>query len=259
MRGRARGSARGALARPDDGRRTTDARRVVGRPSSVVKSRPTTNDPPHSPNAPSPGVGLGTAPALPPPVLVFLIAALAASPTGPADGGDEAALVARIRDGDAGAFGVFFDRHHADILRYLARRGVSPDVADDLAQHAFVYVWEHRATLDPARSARALLFRIAHTRALNHFRDTRRLTGELPDAPDPGRADAAVEADLREALAAAVEALPPRRREVFELCFVSGLTHREAADALGLSPKTVEHQMSYALKTLRERLAAYAG
>ncbi len=192
-------------------------------------------------------------------MLALLLAALATPPSGSADGADEAALVARIRDGDALAFGVFFDRHHADILRYLARRGVSPDVADDLAQHAFVYVWEHRAELDPGRSARALLFRIAHTRALNHFRDTRRLSGDVPDTPDSDRTDAAVEADLRDALAAAVETLPPRRREVFELCFVSGLTHREAADALGLSPKTVEHQMGYALKTLRERLAAYAG
>ncbi len=184
-------------------------------------------------------------------MFVLLLAALAPPP-------DDGALVARIRAGDARAFAAFFDAHHAEVLRFLAHRGVDAAVADDLAQNAFVHVWEHRADLDPTRSARALLFRIAYTRALNHFRDTRRLTSDVPDVPTSDRADAASEAQLRDALAAAVAALPPRRREVFELCFTAGLTHREAADALGLSPKTVEHQMGYALKTLRERLAAFA-
>ena len=184
-------------------------------------------------------------------MFVLLLASLA--PPSPAD----AALTERIRSGDHAAFAAFFDRHHADLLRFLARHRTPDDVADDLAQHAFVYVWEHRANLDPTRSARALLFRIAYTRMLNHVRDTRRLVPELPDAPAPEVPDAASEAQLRDALAAAVDALPPRRREVFDLCFVGGLTHREAAEALGLSPKTVEHQMGYALKTLRERLAPF--
>ena len=185
-------------------------------------------------------------------MLVLLLASLA--PPSP----DEAVLTQRIREGDHGAFALFFDRHHGDLLRFLARHRTSDEVADDLAQHAFVYVWEHRADLDPTRSARALLFRIAYTRMLNHVRDTRRLVAEMPDVAAPDVPDAASEDQLRTALAAAVDGLPPRRREVFDLCFVGGLTHREAAEALGLSPKTVEHQMGYALKALRERLAPFA-
>ncbi len=190
-------------------------------------------------------------------MLLLLLAALL---DGASVSDEDRALVERIRAGDHRAFRSFFDRHHAGLLRYLAHRGVSDEVADDLAQAAFVYLWEHRADLDPARSIRAYLFRIAHTRALNHFRDTARLVYDLPE--DVGLAhapesDAAESALLHEALAAAVAELPERRRAVFELCFGQGLSHREAAEALGLSPKTVEHQMGYALKTLRARLERF--
>jgi RNA polymerase sigma-70 factor, ECF subfamily len=191
-------------------------------------------------------------------VLALLLAALA---DGAPESPEEAALTAAIREGDHRAFRRFFERHHAGLLRYLDRRGVSDEVADDLAQAAFVYLWEHRAALDPARSARAYLYRIAHTRALNHFRDTARLVRDVPEdgpsAPTAPASDAAEAAMLQEALAAAVAALPERRRAVFELCFGQGLSHKEAAEALGLSPKTIEHQMGYALKTLRARLERF--
>jgi RNA polymerase sigma-70 factor (ECF subfamily) len=52
-------------------------------------------------------------------------------------------------------------------------------------------------------------------------------------------------------VAKAVSELPPRRKEVFELCFMEGLTYREVAEVLEISPKTVENQMGHALKSVR--------
>lgn len=51
--------------------------------------------------------------------------------------------------------------------------------------------------------------------------------------------------------------LPERRRAVFELCFVNGLTYKEAAQVLEISPKTVENQMGHALKSIREFVTPY--
>lgn len=171
---------------------------------------------------------------------------------------DDAALVARIRKHDHAAFRTFFERHHAALLSFLARRGLPDAVADDLVQQAFVHLWEHRERLDPARSARAYLYRIVHSKALNHFRDTARLE-EIPEEGilDFSEADAASLAAVQEAVAAAIRALPEGRRAVFELCFLQELTYREAAEALGLSIKTVEHQMGHALKALRARLRVF--
>ncbi|WP_412069673.1 RNA polymerase sigma factor [Rubrivirga sp. IMCC43871] len=189
--------------------------------------------------------------ALAPVLAVWLAALLAAGAPDEAD---------RIRRGDRRAFRRFFDATHGDLLRALARRGLDPATADDLAQQAYVWIWEHRDRIDPARSLRGLLFRIGLTRGLNAVRDAAR-TGPLLDAElraaEPG--DPAALADLRLALAQAVAELPERRRQTFTLCFFDGLTHREAADVMGVSPKTVEHQMGHALKAVRERLGRFLG
>ncbi len=174
---------------------------------------------------------------------------------------DDAALARRIRNGDPQAFRQFFERYYAFLLHYLERMGVSSEVAEDLVQQAFLAVWERRAQIDPNRSLRAFLFRIGHNRALNHFRDTRRLSREeeLPELKDPGPgADRCTDATLlRTRLREAIARLPERRRAVFELCFLQELTYREAAEVLGISPKTVENQMAQALRQLRAALADF--
>jgi RNA polymerase sigma-70 factor (ECF subfamily) len=171
----------------------------------------------------------------------------------------EASLAKRIKTGDREAFRTFFDRHHGRLLGYLRSRGVPKDAAEDLVQTAFLYVWEHRDTIDPDRSLRAYLFRIGHTRALNHFRDNSKFD---PDADvqevrsgesNTPEADA-LQAELRAQIDAAIARLPERRRAVFQLCFLQECTYREAAEVLDIRPKTVETHMRLALRDLREAL-----
>lgn len=174
---------------------------------------------------------------------------------------DDAELARRIREGDRQAFRLFFDRYHVFLLHYLERMGLASEVAEDFVQQAFLAIWERRAQIDPNRSLRAFLFRIGHNRALNHFRDTRRLSlaADLPELPDPiPEADRQTDvAFLRARLEKAIAQLPKRRRVVFELCFLQDLTYQEAAEVLGISPKTVEHQMAQALQQLRAALADF--
>lgn len=168
-------------------------------------------------------------------------------------------LARRIRQGDHAAFKHFFDRYHGLLFGYLRRRGIDEDTAEDIVQNAFVMIWEKREQLDPARSIRAFLFRIAYTRALNHFRDTAKFDrqAELDRpliAPEGSEIDYGA---MHQALHAAVAALPERRRAVFELCFLEELTYREAAETLSISIKTVENQMAFALKSIRAALASF--
>lgn len=175
---------------------------------------------------------------------------------------DEAALAVALRSGDRTAFKAFFERHHADLLRYLGFRNVPAEQADDLVQQAFVAIWERRETLREDGSVRALLYRIAYSRALNHFRDTERF--ERPEAQgDEYAADGAdperqAESRLiRDRIDAAVAGLPEKRRAVFELCVLQGFSYREVAETLEISVKTVENQMAHALKAVREALAMH--
>lgn len=176
------------------------------------------------------------------------------------EGLDDAELARRIRGGNRAAFRAFFERYHGLLYGYLRRRGVGPAVCEDIAQHAFVTIWERRAEIDPQKSLRAFLFKISYRRALNHFRDTRKFRGDEELAGTPARGNPDVRAEyalMQKTLQEVVEQLPERRRAVFELCFLEDLTYREAAEALEISVKTVENQMGAALKVLRAAFERY--
>lgn len=171
-------------------------------------------------------------------------------------------LSQRIRDGDPEAFRTFFDRHHGRLFGYVCSRGVPEAAAADLVQNAFVYVWTHRDEIDPDRSLRAYLFRIGYTRTLNYFRDTASVDGsaDLDLRPDASASSPESDAQgrlLRETVDRAIEQLPERRRAAFRLCFIEGLTYREAAEALDVTRKTIENHISHALRDLRETLDGY--
>jgi len=175
------------------------------------------------------------------------------------DGSD---LARRIRDGDREAFRIFFDRHHERLYGYICSRGVPDDAAADLVQNAFVYIWTHRADIDPEKSLRAYLFRIGYTRALNHVRDTAAeergadLDARVNEQGTSPEAETQVRL-LRETVNAAIAELPERRRAAFTLCFIDGLSYREAAEVLDVTRKTIENHISHALRDLREALDGY--
>lgn len=192
-------------------------------------------------------------------VALFLVALASDSGDVPDD------IAARIRDGDEDAFRAFFDANHAAVYAYLRGRGLSPEYAADAVQQAFIVLWEKRDSLRSGTSLRAFVFRIAYRRALNEIRAARHdgIQESVPEGTElqTGLAVAADAASsellLTEHFEKAVDALPEKRRLVFELCFIHGYTYREAAAILEVSVKTVENQMGHALKALRSALAAF--
>ena len=187
-------------------------------------------------------------------LIEWILLSLALSLSSDSDSSD---LALRIRNGDKKAFQAFFEQHHRALYLMLVRRGVEPQKSEDIIQNAFLFIWEHRQKINPDKSLRAYLFQIGYSRALNHFRDTKKFdyserTIEDIDTDDPGRITE--ENQIREQIDKAVSRLPEKRRRVFELCFMSGLTYREAAESLEVSIKTIENHMAQALKDLREAL-----
>jgi RNA polymerase sigma-70 factor (ECF subfamily) len=176
-----------------------------------------------------------------------------------AAGGD---LVERISRGDESAFEALFREHYTVLVRFAEGLVRSREGAEDAVQDVLLNVWRNRETFRVEDSVRAYLFRAVRNRALNQLRNERvrrdagpRLAGESGSAP---RGDVELaERDIDRAVREAVNALPPRCREVFELSRGQGLRYAEIATVLGISVKTVETQMGRALKSLRERLAPH--
>jgi len=183
----------------------------------------------------------------------------------PAAVADEATLVRRMRDGDAEAFGLLVERHMR--RAYLAALGLvgSREDARDLSQEAFARAFRARHKLDPDRSFYAWLYQILRRLCFNFRRDravrARALAGAawLADAdarsagvPDPARE--LERAELRRRVAAAIEALPEREREVFVLKEFEGLKYREIAELAGIPIGTVMSRLYAARKRLADAL-----
>ena len=171
-------------------------------------------------------------------------------------------LLERIRRGDEGAFDDVFRAHYAPLVGVAEAMLRSRAAAEDVVQDVMLELWRRREALPVQESLRAYLFRATRNRALNqlrHGRVERRSEPHVAGATaDPPRAPASlVEEEIDAALNEAVNGLPERCREVFELSRVHGLRYAEIAGTLGISIKTVEAQMGKALRILRERLAPW--
>ena len=178
---------------------------------------------------------------------------------------DGAALGARLRTGDPAALEALLAQLWAPLVRFVLPLVDGVDAAEDVAQRAFLRVWDVRRALRADGAARAVLYRAARNLALNERRDHRtrlRLLADRARDGDPAGAgaparsplDLLVADEVRDAVAAAIAALPERRREVFVLARYHGMSYGEIADVLELSPQTVANTMSAALASLRRAL-----
>lgn len=185
-------------------------------------------------------------------------------PTAPMDG-DLTSLMAAIRGGSEAALGRLMELCWPELVRYAASQLGDVELARDVAQEAFIQVWERRRGWQPRGSARVYLYRIARNLVIDQKRRRtvrlRWLNRQGRRDGLAGRAHAPTPAEildaklLADAFQAAVASLPDRRREVFELVFQRGLSHAEVAAVMGVSAQTVANQMSTALRTVRQAVA----
>jgi RNA polymerase sigma-70 factor (ECF subfamily) len=173
-------------------------------------------------------------------------------------------LVERVRAGSQGAFEQLF-RAHYDALVAFARRYVrDASSAEDLVQGLFADLWTRRDAWEIRTSVRAYLFTAVRNRALN-ARRRGLIERDWDDAAgradtdaiqwSPPAADAELERrEARTGVARALAALPERCRLVMQLRWRDQLSYAEIAEAMGISVKGVENQLSRGLKALREKL-----
>ena len=175
---------------------------------------------------------------------------------------DDRELLAKVRSGDEGAYDTVFRTWYPVLVRVAGALLKDSDAAEEVAQDVMHELWRRRHLMDADVSLRAYLLRAIRNRSLNflrHLRVRQETQGEVQESYNaPLVADQPIVAkELSEALAKALDELPPRCREVFDLSRVHGLKYTEIAESLDISVKTVEAQMGKALRHLRERLSAW--
>jgi len=176
-------------------------------------------------------------------------------------------LMMRIGNGDRVAFGDLVRRHLDRTVGVAHRVTGSRGDAEEIAQEAFMRVWtkapQWRQSDGDFRGARftTWLYRVVVNLSIDRKR--RPAMGPLDDAGDPpDPADSALQVlertQLSTRVAAAVADLPERQRAVLTLCYYEGLSNRDAAAALSLTPGAIESLLVRARRTLRQSLAGVA-
>lgn len=173
-----------------------------------------------------------------------------------------------VRDGDARAFEVVFDRHAGVAFSLAYRMCGSKTRADDVVQEAFLSLWRTGVRYDRVRgSVRSWVLRTVHNRAVDALRhETLTSSREVRDEGIAERLraprDTAVEAERRDdarRVRSALETLPTDQRQVIELAYFGGFTHSQIASLLELPPGTVKGRMRLGLTKLRVVLGGIEG
>jgi len=178
----------------------------------------------------------------------------------------ESDLLVQARGGNLFAFEEVVRRYQRRVYAVAYRIVRRHEVADDVAQEAFIRAHKALGTFDASRPFGPWICRIAANLAINHVRSPEAREEELPEGhaetPAPsqgGPLEGVLAQEAKAVLDAALERIPADQRAVFVLRVVEELSYREIADALGISMGTVMSRLSRAREKLREALAPYLG
>ncbi len=178
---------------------------------------------------------------------------------------EDAFLVARARKGDLLAFEEVVRRYQRRVYGVALRIVRCHDVADDVAQEAFLRAWQSLERFELGRPFGPWVCRIAANLALNHVRSPRAREEGLPEGheEEPGREPdplgSVLEGEATRLLDEAVAALPIEQRAVLVLRVCEEMSYDAIARALELSPGTVMSRLFRARERLARSLAPYLG
>jgi RNA polymerase sigma factor (sigma-70 family) len=161
--------------------------------------------------------------------------------------------------GDARAFEKLFARFAPRVHAFFLRSFRSEAVADDLLQVTFMKVHRGREQYRPQLKLAPWLFAVAARVRLDELRRRLRLpedAGEdaIARADELAPREPAQDPDLKDAVRAALEALPESQRTVIHLHRYEGMTFAEIARVLGTTPGAVKLRAFRGYETLRGQL-----
>lgn len=170
--------------------------------------------------------------------------------------------IEKIKAGDRESFNQVFRRYYSPMVRFCIRYVADSDLASEIVQDLFVKLWSNREKISFNTSFESYMLTSVRNSALTYINKERshaeanlRVFSEESDNTDPS--ETLQSNNLEESYRKILKDMPEKRREVFLASRYDGLKYSEIAEKLGISQKTVEAQMSAAIKQLKDGLKAY--
>jgi len=173
-------------------------------------------------------------------------------------------LTLRIKHGDEQAFELLYRKYYARLCSFSTKFLNDPEAAHEIVQDVFAKIWECREDIDPESSIKSYLFKITQNQSINNLRRRKVESKYIEiyklvyiDKFEPSVIESLIAKELDENVLRSIGNLPIQCRKIFELSRSEGLKYKEIAETLNISIKTVEAQMSKALRSLRIELRDY--
>ena len=168
-----------------------------------------------------------------------------------------------LSKGDQKFIDLLFDKYYTYLCNVVYRVINDADYAEDIVQEIFTDIWRKRESINIQTSLRAYLRRASVNRSLNHIRKQRMKFEENEEAIidiESNTIDGQQELEkdeLEQRIHDCINGLPPKCKLVFSLSRFENMSYQEIADHLEISIKTVENQISKALRILRNSIQPY--
>ena len=172
-------------------------------------------------------------------------------------------LIVRLKYGDQTAFELLFHNYYPGLVIFSTQFTADRSEAEEIVQDFFVRFWQRHDQVSLTDSLKSYFFLSVKNSSLNFLKHKKveekyiRKMTEMADrhlAYDP---DLYVDSELQEKVKQAIELLPEKCREVFVMSRIRGMRNDDIATELNISKRTVETQISKALKVLRVELKDY--
>lgn len=165
-----------------------------------------------------------------------------------------------LREGDEKAFEKIYLNYYKKTLYFITGLVKSEDDAKELTQEVFIKLWTSRETLDPERSVHSYMYTIARNAAFNFLKHKLVEINYISEyAAQNIETETSDEILFAKEMALLIEMsvgkMPAQRRKIYQMSRKEGLSNEEIATRLQISKKTVENQLSLALRELKRVIA----
>jgi len=194
----------------------------------------------------------------------------------PADPADESAArdfawMERVKEGDMEAFQELIEAHQQRVIATVTKMLGDEADGEDVAQQVFVRVWKSAPRYEPTAKFTTWLFKITRNLVFNELRRRKRAPVQsldtsdrpdhepiqMPDSKEKTPDTAMLDAEMQEAIQAAIDSLPETQRMAIILRRYDEFSYEEIGEILKLSVPAVKSVIFRARIELKEKLRRY--
>jgi RNA polymerase sigma-70 factor, ECF subfamily len=161
---------------------------------------------------------------------------------------------------DNGNFELLFRENYTVLCRYCIQFVRVPEIAEEIVQDQFITLWEKREQIEIHTSVKAYLYKSVKNKSIDYLKSKyARLksgeTAEMYNIADNNSPQSIIEGnEATRIIEMAIKQLPEKCYAVFSLSRFGGMSNKEIADELNISVKTVENQVTIALRKIKDFL-----